>query len=68
MRTKHAGEVATLKDEAARLELRLVEERRERKQLEEQVTQAHAEHHAKVRELEGELSASVAVPVGDLNG
>lgn len=53
MRSKNAGEVATLRDEVARLELRLVEERRERKQLEEQVTQAHAEHHAKVRDLEG---------------
>jgi DNA gyrase/topoisomerase IV subunit A len=55
VRAKHAGELSTLRDEAARLELRLAEERRERKQLEEQVTQAHAEHHSKTRDLEGEL-------------
>jgi hypothetical protein len=55
VRTKHASELATLRDECARLELRLVEERRERKLLEEQVTHAHAEHHSKARDLEGDL-------------
>ena len=54
MRSKHAGELATLRDEVSRLELRLAEERRERKTVEDQVTQAHSEHHSKARDLEGE--------------
>lgn len=36
-RTKHAAELSTYKEDVARLELRLSEERRERKVLEEQV-------------------------------
>lgn len=36
-RTKHTAELSTYKEDVARLELRLNEERRERKVLEEQV-------------------------------
>mgnify|MGYP005993643759 CR=1 FL=1 len=62
MRSKHAGELAALRDEVSRLELRLAEERRERKTVEDQVTQAHSEHHSKARDLEGEGSSMTNTP------
>lgn len=59
MRTKHNNELSIQRDETTRLELRLAEERRERKQVEESLNHLHAEHNSKIRDIEGALNLKI---------
>ena len=63
MRTKHSNELSIQRDETARLELRLAEERRERKQVEESLTHLHTDHSSKIRDLEGKLKTFIFLSV-----
>jgi hypothetical protein len=52
-RSKFSSDAASQREEHARLEARLSEERRDRLALEEQLSHLQAEQHSKARDMEG---------------